>query len=418
MLTMAKVFRAASSALASYATADDDRRIHRVTATIPNLMDYPVRLEFLLSDMTSEAGWVRHRSAGVIVTDVSSFIRMEVDRVEQLREARQLRITLQAYAWTHQSVMRVTYQAGSVAGNSALLDVCVKLEKHASSAIPAYEAVTGMDLLNDIPADSLGRTILDIVYGAAEPQENASSLLVVDEAHIILNGRIVQLTDDQRQALAMGHTPFPIAGIQAAFGTGKTIVGSCIAAQQAKLGRKVIVTATTNAAVAQFTEAILSLDAFLDVPSFRYIAESIIFDETTISTEVDMHVVLKKLPDIYKGELSREDLAACKRFREGRSLFENHMRNRNRERYLTEQEREELILVERDVSELIDKVVRVMFEKLQPRIVAITTSSLLNATERQGIFNGYLDDFSSSYATRRRLHLNPCSLPFSAASRR
>ncbi|VDO18446.1 unnamed protein product [Heligmosomoides polygyrus] len=59
-------------------------RAHSYTttgATNPNLLDYPVRLEFLLSDMRPEAGYVRHRSTGVWITDASSFIRMEVDRV-------------------------------------------------------------------------------------------------------------------------------------------------------------------------------------------------------------------------------------------------------------------------------------------------------------------------------------------------
>ncbi|VDP45155.1 unnamed protein product [Heligmosomoides polygyrus] len=50
---------------------------------------------------------------------------------------------------------------------------------------------------------------------------------VVDGAPISINRRSVILTEGQRQALAIGTTPFPIVGIQTAFGTdsGKTGAG-------------------------------------------------------------------------------------------------------------------------------------------------------------------------------------------------
>ncbi|VDP59320.1 unnamed protein product [Heligmosomoides polygyrus] len=54
----------------------------------------------------------------------------------------------------------------------------------------------------------------------------------------------------------------------AVFGTDKTVVGACIAARQAG-GSRIIVTATTNAAVAQITDNILSVDAFADLPLHR-----------------------------------------------------------------------------------------------------------------------------------------------------
>ncbi|VDO19051.1 unnamed protein product [Heligmosomoides polygyrus] len=105
-----------------------------------------------------------------------------------------------------------------------------------------------------------------------------------------------------------------------------------------------------------------------------------------------MYEVLKRLPDLYRNELEGKTLDECERFRDVRIVFEAHMQNRERQEFLTEQEREYLVLAERDVSDLIDKVVEIMFLKYQPQVV-VRTSSLLNATGKGGIFKNYLDEF-------------------------
>ncbi|VDO19052.1 unnamed protein product [Heligmosomoides polygyrus] len=228
--------------------------------------------------MTSEAGWARHRPVGVWIMGAFSFVRMSMDRVERAREERRLREVLQTYSWSDESLYRAVMRAGRIANNSAFLDVCVKLSKLPSSAIPAYEAVSGMQLFTNVPTDSCERRILDAVYGATplscveESQQNTMPTIpVVDGSPISINRRSVILTGDQRQSLAIGTTPFPIVGIQAAFGTGKTVVGAYIAAKQARGGARIILTATTNVAVAQITEIVLSLDAFADLDVCRYI---------------------------------------------------------------------------------------------------------------------------------------------------
>ncbi|KAK5976637.1 hypothetical protein GCK32_001209 [Trichostrongylus colubriformis] len=59
------IFNAASSALAALVSMDDDKETHRVTATIPSPSAYPLRMEFVLANMNTEAGWTRHRPMGV-----------------------------------------------------------------------------------------------------------------------------------------------------------------------------------------------------------------------------------------------------------------------------------------------------------------------------------------------------------------
>ncbi|VDP19213.1 unnamed protein product [Heligmosomoides polygyrus] len=148
---------------------------------------------------------------------------------------------------------------------------------------------------------------------------------------------------------------------EVAFGTGKTVVGAWIAARQARGGARTIVTATTNAA--HITETILSLDAFTDLAVCRYITESVVFDDSIAATPANMHEILKQLPDLYKDELEEEALDECERFRDGRIVFEACMQNSERQEFLTEQEREGLVLAERDVYDLIGKIVEIMFLK-------------------------------------------------------
>ncbi|VDO66832.1 unnamed protein product [Heligmosomoides polygyrus] len=78
-----------------------------------------------------------------------------------------------------------------------------------------------------------------------------------------LHGSTLHLRDDQRRAVQMGLSNHPILVIQAAYGSGKTVIGAYLAAQIAATDQNfVIVTATTNVACAQFTETLLHLDDY------------------------------------------------------------------------------------------------------------------------------------------------------------
>ncbi|VDP55665.1 unnamed protein product [Heligmosomoides polygyrus] len=106
--------------------------------------------------MTSDAGWARHRLVGVWVMGASSLVRMPVDWVERAREERQLHVVLQTYSWSDESLYRAVMRAGRIANNSAFLEVCVKLSKLPSSAIPEYEAVSRIQLFTNVPAVTEG----------------------------------------------------------------------------------------------------------------------------------------------------------------------------------------------------------------------------------------------------------------------
>ncbi|VDO98894.1 unnamed protein product [Heligmosomoides polygyrus] len=178
---------------------------------------------------------------------------------------------------------------------------------------------------------------------------------IVKRQHGFLDicGLIARVIHDASATIGMEYTRTLKTRCIAAFGTGKTVVGACIAARQGRGGSRIIVTATTNAAVAQITETILSIDAFADVAVCRYIAGSVVFGDSIVAIPANTHEILKRLPDLYRNELEEKALDECERF--------------------SEQEREDLVLAEKNVSYLIDKVIEVMFLKYQPQVVAITT---------------------------------------------
>ncbi|VDL84299.1 unnamed protein product, partial [Nippostrongylus brasiliensis] len=75
---MGRIFNVSASALAAFASMDDDKETHRVVATVPNLNSFPLQLVFELHGMNAEAGWTRHRIVEVWAIEAESFIRTEI----------------------------------------------------------------------------------------------------------------------------------------------------------------------------------------------------------------------------------------------------------------------------------------------------------------------------------------------------
>ncbi|WKY15250.1 hypothetical protein Q1695_000604 [Nippostrongylus brasiliensis] len=398
---MGRIFNVSASALAAFASMDDDQETHRVVATVPNINSFPLQLVFELHGMNAEAGWKRHRIVEVWAIEAKSFIRTEIESSAQDWQGRRLAITLRTTPWSYRTLRYIIVEQGRRSGITATVQIYVRLGVSVAEVIPTYEAVAQMNLLTKVSSSSVGRAILDAVYGAteltfAQDHEGVNGYppsAVVSDAPLVIRDRSVSLTNDQRLAVALGLTPFPIAGIQAAFGTGKTVVAATKAARLAREGHHVLLTATTNTAVAQITETSLSLRDFTDIRLCRFIAETVALDENVSFTAADMHEILKSLPDRLKGQLEESDLEKCKRFRRGRSLLEAHWRGAHRKEQLSIDEQDELLLAERDVSALVEHVVRLLFQHFSPQVVAITTASLLNSTSGQGIFGHYLDAF-------------------------
>ncbi|CAJ0609516.1 unnamed protein product [Cylicocyclus nassatus] len=79
----------AYAALAAYTTMYDDHKTPRVTATVPSLASYPLRLKITLADMPSGKGWTKHRPVSVWIRDAGRYTRVEVEEATFLSESRQ-----------------------------------------------------------------------------------------------------------------------------------------------------------------------------------------------------------------------------------------------------------------------------------------------------------------------------------------
>ncbi|RCN41055.1 hypothetical protein ANCCAN_13001 [Ancylostoma caninum] len=324
---MSKLFNAACSALAAINSSEDDRHTHWVTATVRNTATYPVRLEFVLRDMPSEAGWGNQRPRVIWIAGASKLSYAKVRSMEVHPQDKALNVCVEAYTWSHGTISSCVENHGRYIEGAAFVDVCVRLSRASSLANPVYESIARMDIYKNLSANSTANAVVDTVYGrtplGCDNSDDVTRFTPWTGEHACsISGRVVNLTHDQRDAVALGVSQLPVVAIQAAFGTGKTVVGALIAAQfAAERGIPVIVTATTNAAVAQFTETILSLDTYRNLAIVRYVSDTAATENLT-PTPVDLNEILKNLGDDYVDEIEDpEEIELCQEFKEGREAW-------------------------------------------------------------------------------------------------
>uniref|UniRef100_A0A7I4Y4Y1 DUF2075 domain-containing protein n=1 Tax=Haemonchus contortus TaxID=6289 RepID=A0A7I4Y4Y1_HAECO len=242
----------------------------------------------------------------------------------------------------------------------------------------------------DLSLASLASRIAELAYGGPQDapmnQAEAGDIIVVAPSFQI-RGTTMVLTNDQVEAVRLAVSNEPIVAIQAAFGTGKTMVGAIIAALIASRPPSiVVVTATNNAAVAQFTETLLSLDDFAHLEVLRYLSD-IAASDNLYPTEVDLNVVLKSLGDRYEAQLDEAEKEFCREFKEKRELLEQYMEDPSRFLYMSEEDQHKYEIAERSLSQSIEQMVKLMLRVRRPAILCLTTSSLLNTTDpSNGLF--------------------------------
>ncbi|VDO73810.1 unnamed protein product [Heligmosomoides polygyrus] len=201
-----------------------------------------------------------------------------------------------------------------------------------------------------------------------------------------LRASTLHLRDDQRRAVQMGLSKQPILVIQAAYGFGKTVTGAYLAAQIAAAGQNfVIVTATMNVACAQFTEALRRLDDHRRLPVLRFVADSALADGIP-TTPVDINTILQSLVERYGDRMEVDEAHHCQVYSDGRRLLEILLSNPDAALNLTDEEREEYRIADRDNSDATEDAVKVMLRVRFPSIVCMTTASLLNITSQGELF--------------------------------
>ncbi|KIH52452.1 hypothetical protein ANCDUO_17446 [Ancylostoma duodenale] len=182
----------------------------------------------------------------------------------------------------------------------------------------------------------------------------------------------------------MGSVDHPVVAIQAAYGTGKTVVGALLAGRLANPRHLIVATATTNTAVAQFTDTLLKLSDFRHLNILRFVSDSALADGAP-TTEADLHVILKGLSTNYGDRLWAGEQSLCDTYARGRELMETMIFHPDRTLSLTDEERDEYRIADQEISDATEEAVAIVFRVRRPSVVFMTTSSLLNSPSRSGI---------------------------------
>ncbi|VDP17969.1 unnamed protein product [Heligmosomoides polygyrus] len=192
-------------------------------------------------------------------------VRLRVDEVLYITERKQLSVRLAALSWNHRRLRALVDQNGREEGGQYVVD--------------GY--------------------ILDIVYGQKPADQSPSKEADPQRPHSTYpttfahKGQTVLLTADQHAALALRLKGAALAATQAAFGTGKAIIGALVAVfLWHAIKGPAIVTASTNHAVAHFAITLLVLNDFNKLNLLRLISESAYLDKAP-SITVGINEILK-----------------------------------------------------------------------------------------------------------------------------
>ncbi|WKX95926.1 hypothetical protein Q1695_012408 [Nippostrongylus brasiliensis] len=165
-------------------------------------------------------------------------------------------------------------------------------------------------------------------------------------------------------AIRLSDGRCPSVGIQAAFGTGKTVVGAIIAAQAASKAKGVL------RGLYQSRAAALCLG---HSAQGRRTSNSVRY--------------LKRLHIEFAAQLTPAELELYSQFARGRALLERALFDPDSTLNLSEDQREEFRIAEKEIPKITSEVVTLMFNVRNPSTVCLTTAALLNATDKDGMFH-------------------------------
>ncbi|VDO80924.1 unnamed protein product [Heligmosomoides polygyrus] len=387
-----KLLNVACAALSATNFQTDDKRTHRLVATVPSMEAYPIRLSIRIPRMSAENGWSRQRPAQFWIAGSRTVSRVTVARSELAYESRTLHVELHATPLTHRALVRAIDQHGVTEGRVRTADICITLDRTPIGTDPVFELLAEERLFDNLSSSHAchANTVFEWMYGST-PRSRPSST-PSDESRpmsLLLDGTRIHLRNDQRHAVNMVLEPHSILVVQAAYGSRKTVIGAYLAAQLVGRQNLVIVTATTNVACAQFTDTLLRLDDFHHLRILRFVSDSALMDGAP-TTPVGLHSVLQSLIERYGDRLEAKEVDRCETYIDSRRLLETLTFNPESCLQLTDEEREEYRIAERDNSDATEEAVKVMLRVRLPSIICMTTASLLNTTARGGLFQELL----------------------------
>uniref|UniRef100_A0A7I4XTX1 AAA_11 domain-containing protein n=1 Tax=Haemonchus contortus TaxID=6289 RepID=A0A7I4XTX1_HAECO len=232
--------------------------------------------------MAHEAGWARGRMVDFWIAGADHTTQMRVDNALFDTDSKRLSVRIMGFAWNH-AITALLSTHGWRQDDHHVIGGLVRLGKLARAANATNKAVSRfLHIVERIPSGTTGHRILDTVYRKSTFDCPSPSTGAYHQAApsnfpntVRTNHQTITLTTDQQAAFALAMAGHPISGINAAFGTGKTLLAAIIAAYYVKRGMgPIIVTTTTNNGAAQFTNTLLTLKGFPDLYILRYLSET------------------------------------------------------------------------------------------------------------------------------------------------
>ncbi|KAK6014237.1 hypothetical protein OSTOST_20409, partial [Ostertagia ostertagi] len=142
-----------------------------------------------------------------------------------------LSVELHSDPRTHRSLRHAIERHGSVdiTNQCAHVGVNVRLCRAVTGTDPLFEVLASENLFQNIPvrSPSVANDILNAVYGS--PRRRSMTAAVpsrpLTPVSVRLGSSTIRFRPDQAQAVQLGCENRPILAVQAAYGTGKTVVG-------------------------------------------------------------------------------------------------------------------------------------------------------------------------------------------------
>ncbi|KHJ99081.1 hypothetical protein OESDEN_00933 [Oesophagostomum dentatum] len=163
---MARVFNASCSALAAINLLNDHRQTHAISASVPSLTAFPIRVHFDLTNMTAECGWTNLRPVHMWIANSRVVARMIVHHSSYDFDTRTLSVQLATTIGHHRSVLRALRKRARPDDDSTNVDICVRLGPPPTGSDPVYEQISRDQLFANLTTQRtcLANRILDAIY--------------------------------------------------------------------------------------------------------------------------------------------------------------------------------------------------------------------------------------------------------------
>ncbi|VDO19869.1 unnamed protein product, partial [Heligmosomoides polygyrus] len=170
---MGKLFNVACAALSATNFQSDDKRTRRLTAFVPSMAAYPIRLQIRVPQMSAESGWTRQRPAQVWIVDSRNVSSMVIARTEFTYATRTLHVELHATPRSHPALVRAIERSSDVSHGTRRVNICITLDRAPSGTDPVFDLLAEETLFAKLrPSTNChANTVFEWMYGSLRSRQ-------------------------------------------------------------------------------------------------------------------------------------------------------------------------------------------------------------------------------------------------------